>query len=310
MDLPWDHQYLSILILFCCTAVSIKLSSVALLLLPIIIIIFFYRLHNYRGILVILVLLVIVISPVLIRNIIATGYPLYPSSSIDIFHVDWKLEKNDLVNFQHYITAYARFPIDNTASEKTLQLQFFTWISLWWERLVWADRLLLCSIVLATMQALIFLKSYISKIRRNDLIVFLVALTGSILWFISAPDPRFGTGFLICLVYILCSPLKEKFDNIFNKIKINISKGAVIFLFFAIISYVAYRFSVFFKPNQIFFPAGVEKVGYKEFYCEKIKLNICTEGGEYKYLPIPCAPDKCVTFIPRGETITDGFKKR
>jgi len=99
-------------------------------------------------------------------------------------------------------------------------------------------------------------------------------------------------------------------DFAFDKIKIDVSRIITIFLFFGIIFYGSYRIAVFFKPDQLFFPLGVQPARYQDFYCGNIKMNIAGETGVYKDIPIPLAPDSCVTFVPRGETVTAGFKSR
>lgn len=70
----------------------------------------------------------LVIAPFLIRNVIISGYLVYPYASLDFFDVDWKMAKS-VVDFDNReIMAYGR------DLESYFQSAFpvSEWIPIWW----------------------------------------------------------------------------------------------------------------------------------------------------------------------------------
>jgi len=302
------NYHFSIIVLFCCTAASIKFSAAPLLLLPCMSVILFFRQQKLAGLRIFFISVVFILIPLLIRNIIATGYPFYPSSLFDVFHYDWKLDKIRLIQLQHYITVCARFAIYDHTTEN---LPFSVWVVTWWKNISYMDRSFLSSILLLMIGNIIFLKYAITKFGKKRLIILLTAFTGSLLWFIKAPDPRFGTGFLICLLYILYLPFHEKFQLLLGGLDFKkISRLFMICLFFAIISYCGYRFFYFFKKEQVLYPIGMQEFKYKKFYRNGIEMYLPENGMPCGLTPVPCVTDSSKNFIPRGNTINDGFKER
>ena len=299
---------LPLLLLFCFASFTIKLSAAAILVLVFFTVISFLTRREIKNAGIIILFGVVVISPVLIHNVIASGYPLYPSGFADFIHADWKLKESALVSLQHYITAYARFPVDAAVYEQSYRLPLSAWLPLWWDRLAIADKLLFSLAVIAPVIAIVFYRKGVSKWTTREWMLFAAVFFGCLVWFFNAPDPRFGTGFLIGLIYVSLSFLfGEGFFQV-RKMTDLFSKVLAVFLFAGIILYTGYRFAVFFKPAQIIRPLGIDNFRYEEFDYNNIKMNIRSVEGQEKYLPLPVVPDKCQTFVPRGNTIEDGFK--
>jgi hypothetical protein len=304
-------SYFVLAAIFSCVAFITKLSSVAIILLPLITIIYFLFHKNFKGAAFISVIAGIIIIPLFVRNFIASGYLFYPSSYPDFFSPDWKLKIADAHKLQQYISAYARYPVAFDEADKNLHLSFKEWIPVWWKHLVTADQILLCITGATGILNIIFFKSLLKKLNdKYFAVIFFIAFSGSLLWFIKAPDPRFGTGFLIALIYALYLPLREKTDSLVNKIKPLAYKGATWLLILIISAYSFYRLYTFFKPAEIFYPAGIEKVNYTEIDYNKIKINLVTDSTGCGLTPVPCITDSSQNFIPRGEMITDGFKEK
>ena len=290
------------------SVLAIKLSAISIILLPFFVVTYCFYHRRYRiGSWISLIVLVSII-PLLIRNFVASGYILYPSVTPDLFNTDWKMRSSELQSFGHYITAYARYPLRFIDADRMVNIPLFEWIPLWWKHLKFPDQLLLLIILTAAFANLFIPALRKSKMVRSQWLILIVSFSGSLLWFIKAPDPRFGTGFLIVLAYGLIWPIRN-IDIMLNKSSIAFFyKGMVWSLTLLIATYSVYRLAIFFKPTEIVYPSGIRKVNYKEYNRGNLKTFIITDTTGCGITPVPCLADSSVKLIPRGQLITDGFK--
>jgi hypothetical protein len=302
--------YLLVSILFCFTAVSIKFSALAIILLAFWIIIHFIRQKRFSEMFFAVCLGGFMIIPCLVRNFIASGYPFYPISFFNVARPDWQLPLSTLTGFQHYITAYARFPISRVTANENFLLPISKWIPGWWHHLSIPDQLMIFGVLWACMLNLIFLRSALAQLRKTNLAIFFIFSSGVLLWFFEAPDPRFGIGFLAGLLFILCSNIKEK---MYTQLEQAAAAGYRLLLAafsLSILLYTGHRFISFFKPGDLVFPAGIEKMNYRSLVCEGITVNMPLEKDSVcGSIPVPCSTESCRTFKLRGHTIGDGFKR-
>jgi hypothetical protein len=115
----FDLKLKNILIfLFTIIVLTIKLS-----VLPIVIISAFLTIKNIKKTrrkvkLIFFALLILILTPWITRNVILTGYLVYPLSSIDIFNVDWKIP-NERVDIQkNFIKSWAIMPFEKEFPKK------------------------------------------------------------------------------------------------------------------------------------------------------------------------------------------------
>ncbi|WP_207515100.1 LIC_10190 family membrane protein [Longitalea luteola] len=301
-----NRVYTYLTVLFCCTALTIKLSAIAIALLPLLIVLTLLRQKKIKTALLLTGVSAVIIMPYLVRNTITTGYPLFPSTVVDLFNFDWKLSEPQVQGFQHYIKAYARFPVAGyNEAEQALQLPVSKWLPMWWNQLALPDQLLLCSILALSMHYLIAIRTNIQQQGYTGVVILAVALTGSLVWMIAAPATRFGTGFLIPLCYSVGAGLQNStlLKKLFKERRVgNVMIIPVILL---MVFYIGYRLVYYFKPSQIILPIGVKEPVYKTVNCHKIKFSISDNCG---FAPSPCVGGSCEHIIFRGTSISDGFK--
>ena len=145
---------------FSAIAVLVKLSAVPILLIPLIVIAYQIKKRRFLAVFRICFLVALLLTPVIIRNIISTGYPFYPSSFAAIYQTDWKLEELKVSGFQHYITAYARYPALMANTVKEYSNSFLNWLPVWWEHLYMIDKAVIFFIVLGIFLNLFFIKNW------------------------------------------------------------------------------------------------------------------------------------------------------
>jgi hypothetical protein len=297
-----NQQFLAILItLSGCAAVCTKLSVVMLLLLPAWLFIRLLFRKNYKTAFIVLVIGSLIIAPTVIRSVINTGYPLYPSTYLDIFHSDWKASPVTLHQEANYISAYARFPVGGyTEAERVLRMPYTQWIPIWWAGLTAVDKTLLLVLLVLLVINIVSLRKRIVAKNSNNLVILLVALAGSLFWFLKAPATRFGAGFLVPLFFSLSTGLYYVIGPYLKEVKLYMCKMALIVFSLGITSYIAYRAIYFFEPGQLAIPLGIEKPVYQE---------IIYKGIPFYFTP-PCTGQNPPSAVLRGSDIKDGFKEK
>lgn len=245
------------------------------------------------------------------RNIITTGYPLFPSTFPNLMGIDWKLKKTEVTDVQKYITDYARTGSDGSkeAVQKTLAMKPLGWLPIWWFNRSLADKI----IILLLTGSILIVAANLKKIAYSGeemKISVLISLAGIIFWFIQAPDPRFGFGFVMPFIGLTCILLLNKNTAIHHTSFVRkmvmpcLIAGGVLLTF-----YTCYRFTKYFSARQLLQPMGIVNIPYHKVQLSGILFNIPDNGPGCGDVSVPCC-DKDVTkdFILRGQTISDGFK--
>jgi hypothetical protein len=303
------YQFLCLL--FCCAAIIVKLSAIAIALL---LIVLFYRTFIRQKFAVGLFTMAgvaLAILPYMIRNAILSGYPFFPSAILSMPGADWKLSPEVVARRQQYITAYARFPVDSyDMTEKAMQLSITQWIPIWWKTLTVPDQVLLVTIMVLLLWNLVTLKKQIRQRSLSNLIILVVSLAGSVLWFLNAPAIRFGTGFLIPLAYALSTGIVGHARWTYSMGKPALYKILLASISTALLLYTGYRAKEYFVPSQLLLPAGVKKTAYREISCEGSEGTKIYRSDECSFSPFPCIGDSCSHFTLRGTDLFSGFKQK
>jgi len=288
-------------------AVTIKLSVVPVLLVPAAFALVGLVKRNTKLFFTIVFLSVITLFPFIARNIITSGYVVFPSTSIDVVNADWKYSPALTIKEKNYITAYAKKP-GVTAEEigDVNKMSTAEWLPSWWQNRAAADKTIMIVLVLSFIAILLSLKKVIRS-GFTPILVLLTMFTGIIFWFLNAPDPRFGFGSILGFIAVTAY-------LVFKEKEIFIGKNALVAIL-AIVSglvlaYTGYRFKNFFSKDQLLTPLGIEKSEYKTFDCNGIKINSQAANNNFGITPVPCTDVDCEKFSPRGKEINDGFKAK
>ncbi|MCH5434735.1 hypothetical protein LT991_18700, partial [Leptospira interrogans serovar Canicola] len=185
------ENYFSSIILSVYT-ISVKLSTIPLCIL-ILLLIIRYKFDG-KKLLIVISIIFLILLPWLIRNVILSGYLIYPFSAIDIFNFDWKVPLNAVVSEKLSITGWARNP--GEGYKEAAQMKFWEWFPIWWNTISKLNRLFIVISFLSPI--FIFIYSLFKKIKI-DFQTFAILFTswiGVIFWILLAPDIRFGKAFL------------------------------------------------------------------------------------------------------------------
>jgi hypothetical protein len=300
-----------LIILFSFFAITIKLS-----VLPVIIIAGFaaFKIIQRRKIMNFIAavfIAVLIIGPFAARNIISSGYLVFPSTYPDIAEVDWKLDKAQTELEKNYITAYARTPVDhsNENINAVITMKLKEWLPLWWKNRSLSDRVFIILFVLSFITVLINFGKVLRS-EENTKMALLTSLAGCIFWFMQAPDLRFGFGFIVAFPAVVIGLFLLKVWNIrivsFKKILIitGITLGLIVS------GYSFYRFEKFFRPRQLILPLGIKNAPFKTIQCGGIEINVPEQNKECGSIDIPCLYNSCQHLQLRGTRIEECFKAK
>jgi len=177
--------------------ITVKVSSMPVLLFTAVIYWQVLRRKQYVQLLKMITVALVITTPWIVRNIILTGYPLFPMNLPDIFHVDWAVSR-DLINYTrqdvHIFAFYRNVDVARYAADSTLH-RYITWF-------VQYTRIYDKLIILAAMASFPMVLIRRKQLPAGFTPVYAFLLLGFAFWFIQAPDPRFGYSCLAPMMII------------------------------------------------------------------------------------------------------------
>lgn len=187
---------------------TLKLSALPVLLLGIWI--WLKRFHRPVDRLNLIVIGILLLLPWFARNVILSGYLIYPFPAVDWFNPDWKIPIEIAESEVRTIRAWGRDP--GEAVDVILAEPFSSWFHLWFIEKTANQKIIL----LATGASIfVFLAGILNAHRikdRADLDLpalaagYGTAAAGALYWLLSSPDIRFGYGFLLALIGLSVTP--------------------------------------------------------------------------------------------------------
>ncbi|MCH1911233.1 hypothetical protein L9Z41_00995 [Leptospira noguchii] len=307
------ENYFSSIILSVYT-ITVKLATVPLCIL-ILLLMIRYKFEIKKLSIVILVMFLILL-PWLIRNVILSGYLIYPFPTIDFFNFDWKAPLGNVISEKLSITGWARNP--GEGYKEAAQMKFWEWFPIWWNGISRLNRLFIFISFLSPIS--IFICGLFKKVKLDfqTSVILFTSWMGTIFWILLAPDIRFGKAFLGISAI---SPLFYcNFKINFFPIKISKTSKQIILVFIFIVissflinrktydmckSFIRENSALFVRPKKIEIPQNLE---FKKIQMNHLEIFIPVEGDRCYDYKIPCMPYRNHTLILRGNTLQSGFK--
>jgi hypothetical protein len=254
----------------------------------------------------------LIILPWLARNVILSGYLVYPFPAIDIFQFDWKIPHDRAVVEQQIIQAWAKIPGARLSVVSSMSLH--TWLRLWLDRLTANRRIIVLLVVAAPLAYLIlgllFRRSRLapfSRVFKPYWPVYLVAYSGVIFWFVSAPDIRFGYGYLIItLLLVLLPPLYYALrwaDRRFEKISLLLLLVLILYQG----SVLGLSLDTKTIASTLVLPADYVNLPTSPCQFRNFEIACADQFSVCGYSAFPCAPNPDPAVAQRDKHLQDGF---
>lgn len=290
-------------------AVTVKLSSLPLMFLAVFILLEHAAKRDWRSVLVLGAVGAAILLPWSIRSVIISGYPVFPQLQIDIFPVDWKMPADQVRLAIDGIVGLARI---GNSWRPYMEMDSWQWIPRWFNRLTLNRQLILLFTLVSPVLVLWGRRKYPSIVSRPYGMAFGAAFTGSVFWFITAPDIRFGYGFLIATCALALAPfLGDLFDRIKRPLR---SLPTLVFVSLLLFQGYILAFSI--EPDtlnsRLLLPADYPPSNAQA--CEfpnGVEIHCRPDGVpwmECYYDLFPCIPVHRPTAEMRGATFKEGFR--
>lgn len=328
-DSKWIYKQPLLACLLPVVMVTIKLSTAPFCLICLFILYYLFKNKKHKELYLIFILGVLTIASWCIRNIIISGYLVYPIHQIDLFNFDWEVPKATALIHNTHIQTWGKrvFMTDwNTFINTIRHLNF----SENWSIIVKFISLILV-MVLSTPT---LYKTIKKKTDINTLTLYLITIFCLIFGLVSAPDFRFIFGYILAGILLSFAILYDNKNIIFPKSgKYTIS---LIVLFLCIIS--AHKFDVATKRIGATFNTPIDflalyhhrsskNIGdFKEYNIDGMTIYLSArkmDNRTYDLLPataeggipfgLPSGGLKIQnisTIEPRGKTLQDGFRTK
>ena len=179
-------------------AVTVKLSAASAVVLALYPLYLFLKNKNVRAILAHVAGGLVILLPFLIRNVIISGYLVYPYGSLDLFRFDWKMDKAVLAEDSLAIKMFAR-GIRNPAEYDN---SLVGWIPRWFLNHDMGNRIVLVVGVLCIPAALYLLWKSFREKKYAQGVLLGASLVNLIFWLAAAPHIRYGGPYIYVLAAV------------------------------------------------------------------------------------------------------------
>jgi len=321
---PLEYGLLCILAVW---TVTLKLSAASMVLLTIYPAVLLVRKKRWKQIAVFLTVGLLIMVPYLARNVILSGYLIYPYASVDLFDVDWKMSSSVAEDDSKEIMAWGRGMTDRADYDAP----FAKWLPVWYDNLTGGYRLMVCINVLCLAITLFYaiwcIWQGISNYRRCDimnvsdreqakhahrkrwclLVMLLTSSAGLLMWFFTAPLMRYGIVYMLLLPAILCGFLADRLSGR----KESRILAVIVVCLITVTGYSAV--STYF--NLAGFPEVKWPANYNWKTCDAVEFEdmiiyvpVVGDSTGYHYFPGTNYAKRLETIELRGEQLEDGFR--
>jgi hypothetical protein len=193
-----DRLQQLLVVLICLFIITIKPSALPILLLPALIVLRWLKQKRYKPIVALFPVAFLIVAPWLVRNIILSGYLLFPFEKLDLFSVDWKVPAANSAEARRLVTESAYYLYNDA---RALQAGSYAQkLKIWFvNNLRIYDKLLLLITVVAPVLFFVLRKA----LKKEIVLLISCLYAGLLFWFLQAPDPRFGYAYILPIVMLL-----------------------------------------------------------------------------------------------------------
>ena len=292
------------------SAPILKLSSAFILLLPLFITIMFLIRKQYFDVVKIIILGTVVILPWLIRNVILSGYLIYPFPALDFFNFDWKIPILNAIHEKNITENFARFVGIHNLNAYSIN----KWLPVWWHKTEALSKLFL-ALFLSSILIVTIARINLKQIPKSIFILYLLFFCGSLYAYFQAPSIRFVFAPALACTFIACFILSE-----YSIYKSLVGYGNQSLLIIALLLCLyQYRDPIYlirhseeFKIHHLLLPEQYPTVKYKTKTINNLNIILPIEGNQCWNAGFMCIDPRFLdqNLSLRGKNIEDGFRSR
>lgn len=287
---------------------TIKLSGAVLILVALVAVVLYAKTHNYKKIIICVAIGIVIVAPYLIRNVILSGWLLYPSTFLGL-PVDWKIPIDIATSDYKEIQVYGRGYTDIALYDAPI----FKWFSGWFANQAATDKLLIAAAIVAVgyfvIKCLYYgftaLKGKRVPNKLQELMIEFTLCLCLVFWLNTSPLMRYGCLYVYLTAGViwgrcLLTLLKNK-----NLLRMLYAMLVLIAIYKAStlgIETVRMATSDYLINQQDYIDFDVY-----EYEIDGITFYAPTEGDRVGYNAFPSSPWQMDNINLRGLDISDGF---
>lgn len=286
-------------------ALTVKLSSLPLMLFPLHILVEQTYKRDWRQARFLILTGSVIVLPWLIRGVILSGYLVFPFSQLDLLTVDWKMPASQAEVTRQAITGFARFGDD---WQSALGLPVTEWAPVWFKNITVNRKAILWLTLFSPVLLFIGRLLQPARVTKEYLFAWAAMYAGSAFWFLSAPDIRFGYGFLIgtCALAVVPATLPallrlDRAMKFFSTLTLLFLIAFQTLTLWRSIEFTAY-------PGRLLLPADYRPSGARACEIHGAVIYCRNAGAQCQYELFPCIPYPRPEAQLRGETFQSGFR--
>lgn len=306
-----EIQSYGILCIIAVWAMSVKLSAVIAVLLVVYPATVLIKEKKYTVVAKDIICGIVVVLPWLIRNVIISGYLLYPYSELDLFDFEWEIPKNVLWDDRKGIVVWAREVKNLSKYNQSIT----EWIGTWFEGQMFRNKIFIIGGFLAAAVLLVYMLYVLYGIlkktslkyevmeRKQAIQIIIYMVAGLLFWLFSAPLLRYGLMYLLMPMAFAAYMVKEYL-------------GEVRFRKTAVLVGVLCGCGIYLLKNEDFrlvLPQDYWRLENEKVIWNGIEVYVSAEGERLSdYYAFPSVPEAYILddIELRGESIKEGFKAK
>lgn len=305
----------ALIVLISVYAVTIKLAALPILALPAWILLRAWLTGRRKPAVILALSALALLLPWLARGFWLSGYLVYPLTSLPTLSVDWQMPAPQAEAESREIQAWARLP--RRPTEEVLGLTLAEWVPVWWARLAEVPRAMLAAIGLASLAYLataVLLPGRATRLIRErpaPIIAALVGYLGVGFWFLTAPDVRFGLGFIVILLLLLYAPPLHLLSVVLSRPP-TLSRLVPALIGLGLIAYqlalMPQSLTRSVLTRRLWLPPDYPSVQTRSMELRNLSVTVPTSGNQCWNAPLPCTPQPNALLELRGRGLSDGFR--
>ena len=298
------YSMLSVLL---AVTVTVKLSAAIMLLMIVKPAVVLLREKRYGQIAVYIILGILAVFPYLARNVILSGWLVYPFPSIDLFSFDWKIPMEEARYDGEEIKVYAKGMTDVLLKDTPMT----QWLPNWFAGLKGLEKIWVLSSVISV--ALGVAAMFWGVVKKNTkqygmYFIEIILIAGYLFWQIGTPLVRYG------YIYILAFPfftIGLWFVTILGEKEKSYLLFAVVLLFFFVYKGSNLVLSIRESASQDYYvwQRDYETWAYDSYEIGEMEFYIPLESGQIGYDKFPAVPYERYDVELRGMELKDGFRR-
>lgn len=294
--------------LLCVYAVSLKLSAALIVLLAAKPAAMLIQEKNVKGIAGFIGIGTIILMPYFIRNVLISGWVVYPFTMVDFFQADWKIPKGIADYDAKEIQVWGRGIYDVTRYGEPL----WKWMKEWFAMQTALDKLFILAGIAAvpvSCAALIIGAIRKAEWQRDSMLAAVTVNLSFLFWMCSAPLIRYG-----CVYVWLAAPVtfgglalwligREGWGGYFWRAVYAAAVLAGCYKFLALGKEIAAGYS----PEYFIWQKDYENFDVEGYEIEGLTFYRPAKGDRVGYEAFPSSPSEAKVGL-RGTGVEDGFR--